>query len=436
MSRISGRTSDARRGVCFNAVVADSSSPPGGNRAAMTVHGDELADRLSQPLHAGSVITVDPPPESWATLKPKLFDRLREVGRGPNPLVRFRGYPLCGIGSQWRNLAVDIVGDERHPKQCQACSLAARCSPPAQWSRELSPYGPADPVELWSRWSARLGRATGRAGEPALDEMVGTLVDRCSAVLPNNPFILEPSVTLGTEPSGDIRLVTFHGQLPSEAAAAEDASRGLVRLLLELHGVLGTAAPAGLDEALTRPMPFAMPLGFEHAPGAEPILKAYVRVPEHAPEERAAIALSLLSVGGFSTDIDAIQWDAVEMIGIGSSGGKLCSVKAYCRARPSKGASEWDLPALAEDDPLVTLCGDRALAVIDLGSSRTRPHKWDLPTRKELLSGPVVCDRLATWSPRTNLASVTELFEHRDFRADVVAIALRGGRITLYCEIS
>ncbi len=242
-------------------------------------------------------------------------------------------------------------------------------------------------------------------------------------------------MTLG--PSGIepvVRAAIFHGYEPRDDGAGRLATEVHLETFAALHEVAGQPPPRGLLGLLARFAPFPFPMGFEAPAAAPPSLKAYLVVERMAPErKRAALAALLAHAGAAPPPLLAEVPEAdLDMIGLGTADGRLATVKLYVRRDPTRPFARASLPALAPSHPAVALAEGRAYATIDLVQPRPRPPKWDLPLRDRLLAGPQLPAAFAPALPEPALASLTALVDHRDFRVDAAAVALRDAHTTLY----
>lgn len=378
-------------------------------------------DRPSGPVRAIRVL----PSSSWARLKPLILPRLRAWGaarRRPPALV---GYPKCAIGDEFPTLPPSPPGPWPAPAACASCGEREGCSPPPAWHAELQPFGPRDLEARWQRFHRRFAELAGLAVDGRLDRALAAILSARRGPLANAPWALEPSVLFAPMLVPAVRLAVFQGDV------RRDDPRGGMALLLDafaaLHEAAGAPVPRALLDRLRAAPPCPFPLGFDARPGAELLLKGYLRVEHLAPVQRQEL------VAAFAAAPAGIPFERVDMIGLGTQRGELASLKLYVRADPCR--AELGLEALPASDPLVSLAGGRAYAVVDLLHPEKRPPKWDLPLRAHLLSGPMLPSVMADLSSAAAIDQLRALVDHREFRVDCVAAGRRGSDVALYLEL-
>lgn len=400
------------------------------------VAGEALADFLGSNPPRGCLVRIEPPPASWRPLKPLLFARGHAQGAGPDPPVRFLSYPLCGIGREYPMLATVAEPNRPAPEACSRCSRRASCSPPSRWTRELQPFGPLSPGELWRSYHRNFCEAVGVPYEVRADAIVDRLLELKRFDRRPFPFVLEPSVRVAHEFIAELRLVTFHGPLPPEPAVAARRTRHLLYLFARIHQDLDWPVPKRLVSTLSSFSPFPFPVGFAMSEAHGLGLKSYVRMEHFGGERKQALFDALARVATGHLRYRPTHWETVDMLGLVSSARGLEQLKAYVRAEPTAAHHELGLAALRADDPAVALSGGRAYGVVDAIEGSLRPNKWDLSTRTELLSGPVVADLCHEWLPKPAARQLSRLVDHQNHRIDLVAIGRRAETWTFYVELS
>ena len=144
---------------------------------------------------------------------------------------------------------------------------------------------------------------------------------------------------------------------------------------------------------------------------------------------------ALLHDGGARTAAGALP--DLQMLGLVLDAGGRHTVKAYVGARPS-GPQAAGFPApLPVDHPLVVLGGDRALATLDVWRRESpRPDKWDVNLRDHYLAGASAERFLARLVPGPTVDRFRALLVGPSYRADVVAVGVRGRTLAPYMELN
>jgi hypothetical protein len=181
--------------------------------------------------------------------------------------------------------------------------------------------------------------------------------------------------------------------------------------------------------------PFPFPVGFR-ATENDLALKSYVRMEHMLAGRKRALVEAVAGAAGVELAQRAIPWQDANMLGLVSTARGVDQLKLYVRAQPTRAYPEFALSALPTADPIVLLSGGQAYAVTDLGQAAPRASKWDLSTRTELVSGPVLANLSRDWLPAPAAAGLARLVDHRDHRVDLVAVGRRAQAWTFYMELS
>jgi hypothetical protein len=402
------------------------------------VAGDRLLQHLGETLSAGERVVIDPPPGSWAALKPALLEHLHERRRRGGPLPQLVNYPFCAIGAGRRGLPLVIAGDRPFFDECAGCGLRNGCSPPVAFHEELQPFGPACPATLWQRFHRRWAAQAGIGPLPELNEFVARAREHLSGPLSGVGLSVEPSVSIGERTVPIARLALFYEHWPRSDPQGHEATIQLVRSFVRLHEILGGRAPTGLSQVLCRHTPFPLHVGCELAPGRPPLVKGYLFVTRFSDLAKRELLRDLARFAKLPEHpaVSELVWGDIEIIGVCTVAERIEAIKVYQRRDPTKDWPLVSLPGLPPDHPAVVLSGGRAYATIDLCARRPRPPKWDLIVRHQLLTGPLLVRRLAGVLGPSGAARLALLVDHREFRVDTVAIALRGGSMTFYLGLS
>ncbi len=399
------------------------------------VPGDSLISLLETSDLRGARVVVNPPPTSWAPLKPAIR-RLRAVIQQGESSPSFSGYPLCAIGSEWRELRVDHEARRFSPHPaCEGCGLQDECSPPAVWHPDLQPFGFRESGASFGAYRDRLREVLGLTWRGELDEIVDAHLSHRPGLLARAPYILEPSVVAGEGGiERSVRLVIFHGPTPRDPKASRESIEGLLESLRAMHRLLGQGLPEPIADIIREVGPCRLPVGFEARENDPVRLKVYIEEPLGGGETLRRAADRLFSIAGRGTEASrhGLDWSRAGMLGLGLTASRPDSLKVYVRSNPATNGEEAGIKPLGRDHNLVKLSSERAYLVVDLLHVERRPAKWDLPVREHLISGRSIPELVPEGRARDELA---RLVDHNEFRSDAVAVGLRGSSRTVYFEI-
>ena len=392
---------------------------------AVAVAGERLADFLCQPPDALTSVDVTSPPPSWAPLKPSL---LRLVGsyreRGASPPA-FSGVPLCLFGSEWPGFPSRARATPARGR-CGSCLARHACAHEPEVPAELLPISEAPLLDRWRAYADAFRQTTGSGAAIACTPFVERIVAAF-----RGPVSIEPSVLLSDAIDPSARVVVFPHRVASGSAgeAERDDLLACVRSLLTTAG----ADPASELVYALRSLPLvAMPIGVDGTTGSWR-LKVYLRLEERTFGEKEAV---LAALARRAPNMDPVSPSDLQMLGLVLDGGGLHTVKAYVAARPSGRASAAFPPPLAAEHPLVRLAGDRALATLDVWCrGARRANKWDFNLRQHYLAGAAAEHLIAQLVTPQSAAAFRRLLVGPGYRADVVAIGVRGTTIAPYMEL-
>lgn len=389
-----------------------------------SVSGDELAEFLRDPPRALTAVEVTSSPPSWPPLKPLLVRLVRSYReRGVAPPV-FGGVPLCLFGSEWS-------GFPSRPRttpargRCTACAAERSCGFIDEVPDALLPLSAAAPLERWRQYATAFHQVTGSDAA----SRATPFLERILAAYPG-PVSLEPSVLLSDGVQPVARFVVFPHRIATGADGVDD-HRTVLACVRRLLADIGAAPCDDLLVALAALHPLPVPVGIEAHEHASRI-KLYLRLESATLAEKQA-ALDALARGGAS--LDPVPVADLHMIGLVLDAGGLHTVKAYVVADPTRQGGNGFPPPLPVEHPLVSLAGDRALATLDVWCRGTRrANKWDLNVRDHHLAG--ACAERLVQQLGSSADAVRPLLAGVSYRADVVAVGLRGTTVALYLELN
>lgn len=391
---------------------------------AVAVAGEHLAELLRRPPEALAAVDVTSPPPRWPPLKPLLLGLVRSYReRGVTPPA-FTGVPLCLFGSEWPGFPSRARTTPPRGR-CDACLARRACAHEPEVPAELLPISEAPPLDRWRAYADAFRQATGSGAAIACTPFVERIVAAF-----RGPVSIEPSVLLSDALDPSARVVVFPHRV-AEGRAGEAERDDLLACLRSLLATLGTDPAAELVQALASLPLVPMPIGVDGAPGSWRI-KVYLRLEERTPGEKETVIAALAPL---APDMDPVPSD-LRMLGLVLDGGGLHTVKAYVAARPSRRESAAFPPPLAAEHPLVGLAGDRALATLDVWCrGARRANKWDFNLREHYLAGAAAEHLVAELVSPESAAAFRRLLVGSGYRADVVAIGVRGTTIAPYMEL-
>ncbi len=390
------------------------------------VSGERLPEFLSQPRGALARVEVTSQPGAWVPLKPaftRFVKSYRDAGTEP-PI--FRGVPLCLFGSEWPGFG-SAARSVPARGRCVDCLARDACGYEAEVPDELLPISSAPLLRRWRDYGAAFLRVTGSEmasdSTPILEKIVAAY---------RGPVSVEPSVLVSDGVDSSLRFVVF----PHLADVGDEAAEQYAEVLACVQDVLadlGADSSAEMFGAIGGLPPSPVPLGLDGSGGSWSV-KMYLRLEDKGPEERQAV---LDEISRFAPGMDAVRAADLHMIGLVLDDAGLHTVKAYVAARPTLLGAAGFPPQLAPDHPLVTLAGDRALATLDVWCrGARRSNKWDFNLRDHYLAG-AAAERLVAETDSAKIAtSLRPLFVGATYRADIVAVGLRGETLALYMELN
>jgi hypothetical protein len=393
---------------------------------AVTVPGERLAEFLRDPPGALTEVEVTSPPPSWARLKPLFVRFLRSYWeRGLEPPV-FGGVPLCLFGSEWS-------GFRSRPRttlargRCAPCGARQSCGFPAEVPDELLPISEAPLLQRWRDYSEAFHRVTGSDVATACTPFVERILSAY-----RGPVSLDPSVLISDVVQPSTRFVVFPHRIAA-GVAGETEYRDVLACVRDVLRDLGAERCEDLVRALGSLSPSPIPLGLEVENGSWRV-KFYLRLEGRTVAEKEAVVHALSPRGA---TIEPVSLSGLEMLGLVLDERGLHTIKAYVVARPTRHEVDEFPPPLAPDHPLVCLTGDRALATLDVWCrDARRPNKWDFNVREHYLAGESA-ERLAGQiASERSAAELRPLLVGPTYRADVIAVGVRGNTVALYMELN
>ena len=395
---------------------------------SVAVSGEELSEFLRRPRGPVSEVQVTSPPPSWAPLKPLLvrFVQAYEARGVARPV--FAGVPLCLFGSEWS-------GFTSRPRttpacgRCVPCPVQESCGFRSEVPDELLTLSDAPPLQRWRDYGAAFRGVTGSDAATAWTPFVERIMWAY-----RGPVSVDPSIVLsdGVQPS--TRFVVFPHRPPT-GDAAEAEHRRVLACIRELLAELRFDRCDRLLRALGELPPLAVPLGMEECRAGSWQVKFYLRVEDKTTAEKQAV-LDALSRSGATMD-GVCASSRLQMLGLVLDADGLHTVKAYVTARPTRPDDPGFPAAVAADDLMVKLTGDGALAVPDVWCrGARRASKWDFNLREHYLAGEPAERLVAQLASPQTATQVRPLLAGPTYRADVIAVGVRGTAVALYIELN
>jgi len=246
------------------------------------------------------------------------------------------------------------------------------------------------------------------------------------------PVSLEPSVLLSDGVEKSARFVVFPHRIAAGAGATAEY-RDVLACVRSLLSDLGADGCEKLLRHLGSLPPLPVPVGMDGHAGSWR-LKIYLRLENKTPAEKRSV---LDAVSANAGSMDPVSPSGLQMLGLVLDDGGLHTVKAYVIARPSQRDADGFPPPLADDHPLVTISGDRALATLDVWSrGAPRANKWDFNLREHYLAGASAERLVGQLAPERSASQFRPLLAGSTYRADVVAVGVRATTVALYMELN
>jgi len=395
----------------------------------IAVSGERLSEFLRQPRSPVREVEVTSPPPSWARLKPVLVRFVRGYEARGLERPGFAGVPLCLFGSEWsgftsRSRTTPACG------RCAPCQARQSCGFGAEVPDELLPISDAPPLQRWRDYGAAFRRVTGSDAATACTPFVERIMSAY-----RGPVSIDPSIVLsdGVQPS--TRFVVFPHRGP-RGLAAEAEHRDVIACIRDLLTELGFDRCDGLLRALGELPPFPIPVGMEECHAGSWQLKFYLRLEDKTPAEKQAV---LDAVSRSGADMGRVSASSeLQMLGLVLDADGLHTVKTYVTARPTRLDAAIGFPApLPVDHPMVTVTGDRALAVPDVWCrGARRAGKWDFNLREHYLAGEFAERLVEDLAPQQTATQLRPVLVGPTYRADVIAVGVRKAAVALYIELN
>jgi hypothetical protein len=392
----------------------------------VTVSGDRLAEFLREPPANLTEVDVTSSPSSWRPLKPPFVRLVRSYWERGLELPLLGGVPLCLFGSEWSGFRSRARTTPARGR-CAPCEARASCGFAAEVPDELLPISGAPLLERWRDYGAAFRRVTGSDAAMACTPFVERILSAYRGSLS-----LEPSVLLSDVVQPSARFVVFPHRIAA-GAEGEAEYRDVLDCVRDVLADLGAEPCEDLLRALGSLSPLPMPVGIEVQAGSWRV-KFYLRLEGRAVADKEA-AVHALSCGGAT--MEPVPLSGLEMLGVVLDEKGLHTVKAYMVARPTRREADGFPQPLAPDHPLVILSGDRALATLDVWCrGARRENKWDLNTREHYLAGESAERLAAQVASARSAAALRPLLVAPTYRADVIAVGVRGSTAVLYMELN
>lgn len=390
------------------------------------VSGEALSAFLRQPRELLTQVDVTSPPPRWAPLKQALLEFARwHTDRGAEPPT-FHGVPLCLFGSEWRNFR-SAAPTEPPLGRCTGCQARRSCGFGAEVPAELLPLSVAGLLQRWRDYGATFGAITGSD----LASRASMWVERIITAY-HEPISLEPSVLISRQVDPAARFVVFpHDE--GVSIAAEGQYREVLACVRGILIELGTHGATRLIDALAGFAPMPVPVGMECRDRTQR-LKCYLQLEQKSPAQRRTV---VDAVAAFAPGIDPVPVEHLQMLGLVFDRSGLHTVKAYFAGQPTHPGGERFPTPLAAEHPMVALTDNRAIATLDVWSREVRrSSKWDFNVRDHYLAGDSAERLVATLTSRDSAAQLRPLLVGSSYRADIVAVGLRGDTVALYMELN